>query len=79
MCRYSDKLPQVGETVIGSQFRSTVGGNGANQAVAAAKLGANVSLIAMVGADDFGASCINYLRDVGVHTGNFIVNLSLYL
>lgn len=45
---YSTELPVVGETILGDIFRSSLGGTGANQAVAASKLGAKVSLIATV-------------------------------
>ncbi|PLR89142.1 ribokinase [Bacillus sp. T33-2] len=48
----SDVLPQVGETVLGRQFFTSIGGKGANQAVAAARLGAEVSLFGSVGNDE---------------------------
>jgi len=47
-------MPIPGETVIGSDFRTIPGGKGANQAVAAARLGVEVSMIGRVGDDDFG-------------------------
>ena len=50
----SATLPQPGETIIGGTFFSTPGGKGANQAVAAARLGGNVTFIAKVGDDSFG-------------------------
>jgi sugar/nucleoside kinase (ribokinase family) len=39
---YSEKLPKIGETVLGDDFKQTFGGKGANQAIAASKLGAQV-------------------------------------
>jgi len=48
------RLPAWGETVLGSDFRIGPGGNGSNQAVAAARLGAQVSFISKVGRDAFG-------------------------
>jgi ribokinase len=48
------QLPRPGQTVLGDDFRTLPGGKGANQAVAAARLDAQVSLIACVGDDDFG-------------------------
>ena len=50
----SGKLPGPGETVMGESFFVNPGGKGANQAVAAARLGATVSMVGCVGADDFG-------------------------
>lgn len=48
------RLPQPGETILGGNFFMTAGGKGANQAVAAARLGGDVKLIAKVGSDIFG-------------------------
>jgi ribokinase len=50
----SARAPDRGETVIGSLFRTDDGGKGSNQAVGAARLGAEVSLLTAVGADTFG-------------------------
>jgi ribokinase len=47
-------LPRGGETLIGHSFATVSGGKGANQAVAAARLGAQVSMIGCVGNDDYG-------------------------
>ena len=49
------KFPETGETVVGTKFLRYAGGKGANQAVAAARMGAAVQLIGKVGDDDFGA------------------------
>lgn len=51
-------LPQPGETVLGGQFLTAMGGKGANQAVGAARLGATVTFVARVGDDSFGQQCL---------------------
>ena len=52
------KLPAPGETVLGESLFVNPGGKGANQAVAAARLGATVSMVGCVGADDFGSQAL---------------------
>lgn len=51
-------LPEPGETVLGGKFLTAMGGKGANQAVAAARLGAQVTFVARVGDDSFGQQCL---------------------
>jgi ribokinase len=55
-------LPLPGETVLGGQFFMNAGGKGANQAVAAARMGANVTFVAKVGDDIFGIQTIEGLQ-----------------
>src|SRR5262245_50453435 len=62
------RFPQPGETVIGSSLKTFCGGKGANQAYAAAKLGAHVAMIGQVGTDAAGQSQISNLRSLGVDT-----------
>jgi ribokinase len=57
------RLPEPGATVLGSAARFTPGGKGANQAVAAARLGAAVRMVGCVGDDDFGRQLLAALRD----------------
>jgi ribokinase len=52
---YVPRLPSMGETLHGSQFRMGFGGKGANQAVMAAKLGGEVTMVTKVGDDPFGS------------------------
>ncbi|UCZ52848.1 ribokinase [Bacillus shivajii] len=61
-------LPKVGETILSTDFHQSYGGKGANQAVAAANLGANVSMIGKVGTDENGKGLINSLVQAGVST-----------
>ncbi|EUB63481.1 Ribokinase [Echinococcus granulosus] len=67
MC-YTDKFPIPGETIVGAKFAIGFGGKGANQCVAARKLGAKTSLVSRVGDDYFGRDYIEYLKRVGVET-----------
>ena len=62
----TQRMPRPGETIRGRQFLSASGGKGANQAVAAARLNAQVSLIARVGDDAFGRTLIDHLAHFGV-------------
>lgn len=60
------RLPEPGETVFGNSFQTAPGGKGANQAVAAARLGANVRMVGRVGADEFGPALLDGLRAEGI-------------
>lgn len=62
------RVPKVGETLIGDSFYTTPGGKGANQAVAAARLGADVSMIGCVGDDAFGRELIANLESQSIDT-----------
>jgi ribokinase len=63
------RIPAVGETLIGSGFNATPGGKGANQAVAASRLGYPVAMVARVGDDAYGPALIENLKHAGVDTG----------
>lgn len=60
------RLPCPGETVRGRSFDTVPGGKGANQAVAAARLGAAVQMVGRVGTDAFGGTLVDSLRSCGV-------------
>jgi len=83
----AERHPAVGETVAGQQVLYFPGGKGANQAVAAAKLGAETILIGRLGADAFGAELRSFLARQGVdlslvresadaHTGTAIITIA---
>jgi ribokinase len=61
-------IPRVGQTVIGTSFETTPGGKGANQAVAAGRLGYPVEIIGLVGTDAFGPQLLQNLASSGVGT-----------
>jgi len=61
------RLPRPGETLTGVSFQQIPGGKGANQAVAASRLGADVALIGRVGEDAFGSTLLAGLRREGVN------------
>jgi len=65
-------IPRPGETVLGYGFVMAMGGKGANQAVGAARLGADVTFIACVGQDSFGDQCLAAYQTENIQT-NFIV------
>jgi ribokinase len=65
---YAERLPEAGETLVGTGFRSGFGGKGANQAVAAARFGARVAMVNTVGDDTYGADTVANLAAQGVDT-----------
>src|SRR3954469_16007694 len=83
----ADRHPKIGETVAGSSVLYFPGGKGANQAVAAAKLGAPTTLIGRLGDDAFGRDLKTFLAAQGIdlryvqesseaHTGTAIITLA---
>lgn len=64
----ADRPPQMGETILGRQVYFIPGGKGANQAVAAARLGAHTVMVGTVGRDAFGEQLINSLQHEGIET-----------
>ena len=64
----ASRHPQIGETILGGRFATFPGGKGANQAVAAARMGAQVSMIGCVGRDSFGEQLIQVASQDGIDT-----------
>jgi len=62
------RIPAPGETIIGHGFHTAAGGKGANQAIAAARLGAQVSMVGRVGDDTYGQAQLSNLAADGVDT-----------
>ena len=60
------RLPEIGETIIGSGFKLGPGGKGSNQSVAAARVGADVTFISKIGKDEFGAIALATWKKEGV-------------
>ncbi|MHC4445527.1 MAG: ribokinase [Planctomycetota bacterium] len=67
-----DHIPKPGETIIGGDFSMAAGGKGANQAVAAARAGGNVTFIARVGEDMFGEQAVKGFIDDGINVDHLI-------
>lgn len=63
-----DRFPQAGETVMGSSFRCGPGGKGSNQAVAAHRAGADVTLVTKLGKDSFGQMAEGFYQAEGMDT-----------
>jgi ribokinase len=70
----ADRLPAPGETILGGTFLMTAGGKGANQAVAAARLGGEVVFIVKVGEDIFGRQAIQSFKEEGIDTNYAITD-----
>lgn len=64
---HTEKMPKLGETLVGNNFQTNAGGKGLNQAVAIAKLGGNASFLGAVGCDGNGEFLIGTLTEFGVN------------
>ncbi len=83
---FTERHPMKGETVVGTDLKYFPGGKGANQAIAAAKLGAETIMVGKVGEDAFGEKTAEFLqkqgvdckisREAGIPTGTAIITVS---
>lgn len=64
----ADRLPKAGETILGGTFFMNPGGKGANQAVAASRLGGQVTFISKIGNDVFGRQAVQLFEEEGINT-----------
>ena len=65
---YAERLPEAGETVVGTSYRQGFGGKGANQAVAAARFGARVAMVNALGDDAHGSAYLENFAAEGIDT-----------
>ena len=70
----SKKFPKPGETILGGRFLMNPGGKGANQAVAAARLGGMVTFVGKIGNDIFGKQAVRLMEDEGINVGNVVTD-----
>jgi len=68
------RIPKPGETILGGKFNTAAGGKGANQAVAAARAGGDVTFVARVGNDMFGQQAINGFKKDGINVKNVVTD-----
>jgi len=68
----TNTLPRPGETITQGHYHALPGGKGANVALAAKRLGADVSLIAAIGNDDYAAQALRFLKEANVDLSNVI-------
>lgn len=72
-----ERFPKVGETLMGQTFTTALGGKGSNQAVAAARLGAKVAMIGVVGDDANGDTALKTLKQEGVDVSGIVVKAGM--
>ena len=67
-----NKIPSIGETILGSEYNVGPGGKGCNQAIAIARLGGKVNFISKIGKDDYGQLALNTLNQNKIDTSTII-------
>jgi len=69
-----NKLPSMGETILGDSYNVGPGGKGCNQAIAISRLGGKVNFISKLGDDEYGKLAINKLKKDNIDTSNIIIS-----
>jgi ribokinase len=69
-----DKIPHIGETILGDKYNIGPGGKGCNQAIAISRLGGQVNFISKLGQDDYGKLAIDKLKKNNIDISNIIVS-----
>ncbi len=69
-----DKIPTVGETILGDVYNVGPGGKGCNQAIAISRLGGKVNFISKLGKDNYGKLAIDKLKKDNIDTSNIIIS-----
>jgi ribokinase len=67
-----NKIPSIGETILGNRYNIGPGGKGCNQAIAISRLGGEVNFISKIGKDDYGQLAINTLNENNIETSTII-------
>ena len=70
----ANKIPTIGETILGDKYNIGPGGKGCNQAIALARLGCNVNFISKIGNDDYGKLALESLKQNKIDTSNIIIS-----
>ena len=69
-----DKIPTIGETILGDSYNIGPGGKGCNQAIAVSRLGGEVNFISKLGNDEYGKLAISKLKKDNIDTSNIIIS-----
>ena len=69
-----DKIPTIGETILGDSYNIGPGGKGCNQAIAISRLGGKVNFISKLGNDEYGKLAVNELKKDNIDTTNIIIS-----
>ncbi|MEI5993851.1 PfkB family carbohydrate kinase [Candidatus Enterococcus mansonii] len=78
MVMETQKLPRIGETILGNAIDYFMGGKGANQAVAVSRIGAKVELFGKVGDDTFGEKALRHLENEKINTAHISVEENIF-
>ena len=77
LCFIGSSIPESGQTVLGNKHIVGPGGKGSNQAIAAARLGANVNFITKIGKDSHAQMALDLYKQAGIDTSSIIQDSKL--